>query len=343
MKTEDLLKPTVAIGYVLLSLELAAEHDIARETLLKDLDISPALLARPDARVSFLQYGRLCARILRKTGDMGIGYEFGLRSSHTLHGFISLGALSQPDVRAAIEFASRFAPRMRSPGFDLHFFIDGEQAVINLSETVQYGLLHQFAVDMQLISVAASLHSALALALPALEIWFACPEPAHYARYRERLPPVRFNMGANQVRLPVQCLDQPLPTANGVTAELVRDYCEREAGLLDVSADLPSRVRALLISRKDGYPDLSAAAAELRLSTRTLKRHLHEHGFSFQRLIDEARQRDAIRLLKETSLSIEQIAEHMGYSEAGNFARAFRRLTGMLPGDFRMQQASVRH
>lgn len=333
MRVEDLSKPTVAISYVLLSLELAAERGLARDALLKDLDITLRQLQQPDARIPFLQYGRLCARILRLSGDASIGYEFGLRSTLTVHGFMGLGLLAQRTVHESVAFATEFAPRVRSPGFNLRHFVDGDAAVIDLTATVQYGPLHQYAIDMQIVSVAGMLEQTLSR--DEITIWFDCAEPAHFTRYRERLPATRFGMGANQVRFAASLLDRPLVTANAVTAELVRKQCERDSLMLNVADEFPVHVRALLANHERGYPDLDTIASRLHISSRTLKRRLQEHGVSFQLLVKEARQRDAVRLLRETSLSIEQIAEQLGYSEASNFVRAFRRLTGRTPSDVR--------
>ncbi|HSW11707.1 MAG TPA: AraC family transcriptional regulator [Solimonas sp.] len=333
MKPEELTRPAVAISYVQLSLELGAERGIARESLLEDLGISEAQLAQADARVPFLQYGRLCARLLRLSGDPGLGYEFGLRSTLTLHGLLGYGVMAQGTVREALQFFIDFAPKVRSPGFGLRFVLDGDAAVVDLTETVQYGPLHQYAVDMQLVSGVAIMREGLADA--EMELWFKCPEPEYYARYRHRLPPARFSMGANQIRFPAALLDRLRGTPNKATAQLVREYCERESALVGVGEDFVSRVRALLTNDDCRYPDLEAVAQRLCISTRTLKRRLHDHGFSFNRLLNEARQRDAIRLLKDTGLTVEQIAERLGYSDAANFTRAFRRLTGGVPSALR--------
>lgn len=333
MKSTDLERPTVAIAYVLLSLELAAERGLPRERLLKDLDIGQRQLQQADARVSFLQYGRLCARILRYSGDQGLGYEFGLRSGLTAHGFVGLGLMSQPNVREAVNFAIRYTPRVRSPGFCLNFVLDGDSAVVDLHETVQYGPLHQYAIDMQL--VAASTMLRVALATEEMELWFKCAEPEHYMRYRERLPTVRFAMGANQIRFAAALLQRPLASANAVTAELVKSHCERESSLLDLGEELPALVRTLLSVEIGCYPDLGAVAMRLSISPRTFKRRLHDNGLSYTQLVNEARERDAVRLLRDTTLTVEQIAERMGYSEAANFSRAFLKLTGRTPSALR--------
>jgi AraC-like DNA-binding protein len=333
MKAEDLDRPSVAIAYVLLTLQLAAERGLERDSLLAGLDISARQLQQADSRVSFRQYGRLCARVLRLSGDPSVGYDFGLRGSMTVHGFLGLGVLSQPDVRGAVDFALRYAPRIRSPGFSLHFLIDGDSAALDLHETVQYGPLHQYSIDAQLVTVSTLLRTVMPVA--DMELWFRGAEPAHYAAWRKRLPACRFGMGANQVRFAAALLPRTMDTANAVTAALVRDYCERELSLLGGRDDWATRVRALLSAEVGRYPGIDELAGQMATSPRTLKRRLQEQGVSYTQLVNEARERDSVRLLRDTTLTIEQIAERMGYSEAANFSRAFHKLTGRAPSSLR--------
>ena len=99
-----------------------------------------------------------------------------------------------------------------------------------------------------------------------------------------------------------------------------------------VGADqVVQRVRAELSLGAEGYPDLSGVSARLLTSSRTLKRHLQQRGTSFQQLLDEARHRDALRLLQNPDLEIRQIAAALGYQDPPSFTRAFRRWTGQTP------------
>jgi AraC-like DNA-binding protein len=52
-------------------------------------------------------------------------------------------------------------------------------------------------------------------------------------------------------------------------------------------------------------------------------------------LLDEARQERACRLLRETDTPIHAIAERLGFADASNFSRCFRRWCGVTPRDFR--------
>lgn len=96
-------------------------------------------------------------------------------------------------------------------------------------------------------------------------------------------------------------------------------------------ADLAQRVRAALTLGAAGYPGLAQVSSQLAVSDRTLKRHLRQLGTSFRRLLDEARLRDALRLLQNPDLEIRQIAAVLGYQDPPSFIRAFRRWTGRTP------------
>jgi AraC-like DNA-binding protein len=99
--------------------------------------------------------------------------------------------------------------------------------------------------------------------------------------------------------------------------------------------DLVQRVRAELALGAEGYPDLAQVSARLHTSSRSLKRHLARQGSGFQILLDQARHRDALRLLGNPDLEIRQIAAVLGYEDAPSFSRAFRRWAGQTPNQAR--------
>ena len=334
MRTSDFSKPSVPVAYGLLTIRLAGERGNARETLLAGLEIPPELLEKPDGRLSMEQYSRLIDRSLRLTNDPALGYEFGLRSNLTAHGLMGLGLMSQANVRDVIEFAIQFV-RLRTPIYDVRFLVEGGYGVIDVREAVPFGRLRHYAFDMLLVTWARMAQVLAGDRKIELEIWFDRLEPDYYDRYRDRLPRVRFAMGANQLRFPAAYLDLPLETANPVTAKIVTESCNRELETLSDTGDFLARIRNVLVAEDGNYPDLKAVAAKLFVSERTLKRRLRECGFSFRRLLEEARCRDSIRLLRETSLSVQTISRQVGYADPANFTRAFRKWTGTTPAAFR--------
>lgn len=334
MKRVELAKPTVPISYVLLTLELAQERGVTAATLLAGLDIRRERLEQPDARIGLLLYGRLCIKAMQLTREPALGYEFGLRSNLTAHGFFGFGLMAQPTLRAAIEFGARYFGPLRAPGWEAHLLVAGGQAVIRVNETVPYGILRQYALDMVMSALLSTFRPFLP-PQPALELRFDCAEPPHYARYRARLPPVVFDAGANEIRMPVEYLDLPIATRNANTVKLVTQVCERELALLGHTDDLLRQVRAVFLQAPGEYPNLPAMATRLHLTPRTLVRRLQQHGTSFQALLDEARYRDSVRLLEDRTLTLADIAARLGYSTPANFSRAFRGWTKATPGEFR--------
>ena len=85
-------------------------------------------------------------------------------------------------------------------------------------------------------------------------------------------------------------------------------------------------------SRQTG---LNYAASELGMSSATLKRRLLEMTATYSELLGERRLHHAIRLLEDSNLSIQRIAEDLGYSAVSNFSRAFSKSSGISPGDWR--------
>jgi AraC-like DNA-binding protein len=94
-----------------------------------------------------------------------------------------------------------------------------------------------------------------------------------------------------------------------------------------------------LLSRDcNRWPDLESVAEQMHISPQTLRRHLREEGTSFQGLKDQLRRDMAIYHLSRAELSLQQIAEQLGFSEPSAFHRAFKKWTGLTPGAYRAQE-----
>jgi AraC family transcriptional regulator of adaptative response / methylphosphotriester-DNA alkyltransferase methyltransferase len=99
-----------------------------------------------------------------------------------------------------------------------------------------------------------------------------------------------------------------------------------------------------VIRRRHGDPDLSLArvAHEIATSRRQLQRALAEAGnTSFSRELQRARMAHAAELLAGGSLSIQAVAGAVGYRQAAQFAKVFRRHHGVSPSTFRRQPNSL--
>ncbi|MDT4837506.1 HTH-type transcriptional regulator VirS [compost metagenome] len=102
--------------------------------------------------------------------------------------------------------------------------------------------------------------------------------------------------------------------------------------------DLPPYLQKLLRTRlPGGNVTVEQIAEQMMLSPRTLQRYLQAEGTSFQQLLDSTRQSMAIRYLRDSSISLTQLSELLGYTRLGAFSRAFSRWTGTSPQKWRQQ------
>ncbi|MGL3214593.1 helix-turn-helix transcriptional regulator [Bradyrhizobium sp. BR 1433] len=95
---------------------------------------------------------------------------------------------------------------------------------------------------------------------------------------------------------------------------------------------------AIVASLRHGDATLDSTAQALKISSRTLQRHLGRLGTSHSEMLAEVRLDIACRLLVDSSKRLSDIAKFVGYSNASSFSRTFVRLMKIKPIAYRRQQ-----
>jgi len=317
-------------AYINELLELAARWNVRPAEILKGLPLTTEQLAEPTTRVPLRVCEAIIARAHQLTHEPALAVHVGTQMRLSSHGFLGFAAMTAGTVREALELAVRFAST-RTSAIGLALYVEGDTASVVIEENTDLGPLREFVVLALLVGVW-QLGRALTGVLLDGTGECAFPEPAflQHLPHRERL---RFDRPNHRLVFPASALDIPLVTADPVATQLAREQCERELAAL-VDSGLPGRVRAALAARHDTQP-LTVIARELRMSPRTLKRKLAEHGTTFSAIRDDMRRQRALLLLDNRALSVGEIAAKLGYSELPNFTRAFRKWTGVTPIAYR--------
>jgi len=81
--------------------------------------------------------------------------------------------------------------------------------------------------------------------------------------------------------------------------------------------------------------EIETVAETLAISRRSLQRSLAQQGLTYSQVLAETRLRRAVDWLDNTDKPVGDIAFDLGYTDASNFTRAFRRQTGVSPQTFR--------
>jgi AraC-like DNA-binding protein len=198
------------------------------------------------------------------------------------------------------------------------------------------GDLHRFLYEQQLVQHAVHLKDVAGLSCRPLKATLSYQEPAHadyYARFLEC--PVSFDAPACELHFDAGILDQPTQLAHKLTSTLMQATCERLIGQAKTSTGVSGRVYQILMATPGRLPALNEAADMLHMHERTLRRKLESEDTSFGEIVDDVRASLATEYLRTTRMTTDDIAALVGFSDAANFRRAFKRWTGKAPSDFR--------
>ena len=114
---------------------------------------------------------------------------------------------------------------------------------------------------------------------------------------------------------------------------MVIHYLEK----LDKS-DIVNRVCSIIIAElSSGNVNKKYVADQLCMSPRNLQLKLSDRDTSFQIIMDETRRKMGMGYIVHSDLSITEIAYLLGFSDAANFTRAFRRWVGKPPREYRAE------
>ncbi len=89
-----------------------------------------------------------------------------------------------------------------------------------------------------------------------------------------------------------------------------------------------------------GEPHIAAIAQQLNTTSRTLQRRLKEENLSFLSILSSTRKRLAHQYITDDACSVHDAALLLGFTDVGNFYRAFKRWFGCTPGKYREKHFS---
>lgn len=313
--------------------ELCERWNVETAELLDGLDLNEAQLMDPAGMVSIPTLEALINRARQLSGEEALGYYLGMRMRVSAHGYLGFAAMLASTVGEALDLAVRFA-RTRTETLSLRYETTGPSVALYIDERANFGA----ARDVVLITLAIGIWqigSALTGRKLEGDAEFMFSQPEYYSRLAELTPPTRFSQQANRLIFDKNILSYPLKMADPSALILVREQCEQALRALDSTDEILSKVSALIPKEDQGFRSLEEVASALHMSPRTLKRRLSERGVAFTSLLEEQQREKAMHLLRDNNLTIDEVAERLGYSDTSNFARAFRRWTDMSPAAFR--------
>ncbi|MDF1822810.1 MAG: AraC family transcriptional regulator [Alcanivoracaceae bacterium] len=329
-------RPVIGLMYIIQGLQAHGE-DVAPVVRKFGLDLDsmdPA--AQIDRALELRVFMALAEQIKDPMAGIKAGAHFGLAG----YGPFTMLLMTCDDAYHALQTGVRYQGcTFLSAG--LRFEPGPELSALVLKPIALPEQAFRFRVDGEIsgtYKLMRDLQAGLGVDLRPERMEFPYPEPAEKAAYEEYFRcPVTFAAKEARLYIKNEHLRLRFPTADPTAHRVYKGQCDqlllqREEATMD---GLSEKVVQHLGLFTGDFPSATDVADALGMSERSLRRQLASEGTRFRALADRVREDKACAFLLESSLSVEVIAQRMGYGEPASFIRAFQRWTGTTPAAYR--------
>jgi len=313
-----------------LLLEYAHSQELDSDALLRGTHLFERDMLATDTRISPADYLRLLANLKAALNAADTSFMLGQLLLPGHYGNLSHALLQAGSLRQALDILITYQAAL-SPLLAPHLAMHGDTAVLYWTDSCIASGQRAFVVEMMMAAVAGMTRWLAGERLP-WQFRFNRTRPSHIEQYAVHLgSALRFDDYLDAMSLPAAWLDKPWPrgSAMAVSAALAAvPEAERCRSLLATLYDY-------LLERVRVAPTLEQVSAAFGISAATFKRHLAAHGTHFQAELDQVRAHVTLQLIHTHGYGNEQIAAWLGFHDANNFRRSFKRWTGLTPSVLR--------
>ncbi|SDW97412.1 AraC family transcriptional regulator [Marinobacter mobilis] len=316
--------------------EFCAKYDLDYQAMLRQFKLPLDLLEQPDSLISYSRMTRMLEHCAKVTDNPLFNVEYGVFQGASVFGRMLYLLKNAQTVGDSLTELMHYY-HLHSNAGQVTSTIEGKMVIVSYEPVLQEGIPIRPAVDVAL-GVGKSLFKMLLGShwQPA-GVHFrsgpSCP-PQNYKRILGITP--QFNSTTNGWVFESRLLDLPLSDSDPALHSLMQEHLEKMDALS--SRELPAYLQQLIKSLlPNGRVTIDLIANYMMLSPRSLQRYLSEEGTSFQKVLDETRQSMAQRYLRESAISLTQLAGILGYSDLPAFSRAFQRWYQLSPREWRKE------
>ncbi|MDQ8706149.1 AraC family transcriptional regulator [Streptomyces sp. LHD-70] len=334
--TKDLGQAAVPVGALSTLPQIMREFGHDPWELLESFGITQDSFAHPLRPLPMRVNGRILEAAGAATGCDHLGLLLGQRATLDNTGPLRFLVLNAHSVRDAVDALLRFSP-IWYPGLTAGLTVEDDYAALTLSIDRVFPGSEQILTAF-LVANVKILEMVLGRTWRPTTVHIAHREPASTTPYRRFFrATVLFDQPRHEVWFPKELLVHERAGADQKLERFLYDHLVELQGRdqPDLVVQVRKTIQNLLAT---GSCSVENVAALFGIHRYTLHRHLARHGITFEALLDETRRDVARHLLTDTELPMADIAHLLGYSNQGNFTRAFKRWHHQSPGRWRKQQ-----
>jgi AraC-like DNA-binding protein len=311
------------------------EFDVSVAAVLRRAGLPQDLFEQSRVFVSTEELFAIWNAIDSVSSDPLIGLKLGVETKMERFHPMAIAALSTENLVAAIKHLARYK-KLTAP-----------EEILNELDETEFRISYRWllAVDTE---PQALTDYCLAWTLSAARLGIGkqqlTPLRIEYLQPRTNLRQLEKHFGCEAVcgaarnGIVFRAADATIPfvTSNSDLLELLAPQFEEQMKQFNTEDTFVELVRRAIQDRLTGHrPSIDTIARALHMSSRTVQRRLQDAGYSFQRVLDEARHQMARYYLSNSVLELNETAYLLGFEDPNSFGRAFRTWEGIPPSDWR--------
>lgn len=327
------MRTSTPAQYALILIDLVENAGHPLSLLLEGTSLAHLGIDDIGARIDSQDFNRLVNNALLLTDNPALGLELGLKLNLSAHAVLGQAFLTCRNLQEVLDLFLRFY-HLVSPNLQIEFEIGKKRCYLTTFTDIE-DLPTAFEHEVMYAGIQNTLSGLLNLPDLQLRVELPYSAPEYADQYTEVFGnDVCYDCMKGRVSFDKSLLKCLLPSSNPALRKMYEAECTRLLAGLE-SNSVSDQTLVLLRKLEGQYPQMPQIAEMLNYTARTYRRRLDVESTSYQILLDQVRTEQATRYLNNTRMSLASIAYAIGFNDASNFRRAYKRWTGNSPASIR--------
>lgn len=288
-----------------------------------------------DLNLSAQQLDTISTNAIEMSQDRQLGLLVGWSMDVPSHGIFGYAIITSSTVGEALKLLVRYNKALL-PSLDVKMISRERRVEVLIKAFHLPNDLERFYIELLYAAIMRSGNTLIPKGRVSVRAEFDYGAPYDEYQYHQLFgSKVQFNSNRSVLSFDEVGLDLGIATANPVARDIFRRQCDRLLSRDSHRGMVSEGVQEVLLQSGTEFPTSMRVAHQLHMSESTLQRRLAKEGYKFQQLLDQVRNKLAHEYLIGTQLTINEIAALLGFTDAANFRRSFKRWTKKTPTDVR--------
>ena len=338
IKSKGTLSVLRPVNNIAVFVHEAHEYGINPKDILAGSGISMSDLVDPHRLITTAQEIMIGRKMVQLAPASVNGFDMGPKLHLISKGKLGMAAMCCDTALDALKMMITYID-LTSTYFQYDLTVENEKGSVHMKELVNLDDFRLYVFETEIVS----LYTICAMILDDVHVFkemrVAFPAPDYAARYKEIFHcPVYFDAPGHLILFDATLLHKPLKHANPLIRKVLEQECCQLCQRLNEHATVKDKIRHELMFAEDTFPTLDQLAQRINMPERTIRRKLTMEGTSYKDILSDIRKHKALELIAAGDLSMEKIAEKLGYSEVASFYHAFKTWTGTTPANYRAKK-----